>query len=138
VVQALFRASQDGVKVDLVVRSVCTLRPGIPGMSENIRIVSVLGRFLEHARMYRFANAGKPEYYIGSADLRPRNLRRRVELFAPVKDRACRAQIDTLLDTYLSDASAWELTSAGEYLRGHAGGASAQDQLMSDLAALRI
>ncbi len=135
VVQALFRASQDGVRVELVVRSVCTLRPGIPGMSENIRIVSVLGRFLEHARMYRFANAGKPEYYLGSADLRPRNLRRRVELLAPVKDRACRAQIDTLLDAYLSDPSAWELTSAGEYLRGHTGGPSAQDKLMSELAA---
>jgi polyphosphate kinase len=130
VVNALFRASQDGVRIELVVRGVCTLRPGIPGMSANIRVVSVLGRFLEHARMLCFANAGAPEYFIGSADLRPRNLRRRVELLAPVKDRACRAQLDTLLDTYLADPSAWELTSAGEYLRRHASGASAQDRLM--------
>jgi polyphosphate kinase len=134
IVNALFRASQDGVRIELVVRGVCTLRPGIPGTSENIRIVSVLGRFLEHARMYRFANAGAPEYYIGSADLRPRNLRRRVELLVPVKDRACRAQIDTLLDAYLSDPTAWELTSAGEYLRSHTGGTSAQDQLMTPAA----
>ncbi|HEX7939349.1 MAG TPA: polyphosphate kinase 1, partial [Gemmatimonadaceae bacterium] len=135
VVNALFRASQDGVRVELVVRGVCTLRPGIPGMSENIRVVSVLGRFLEHARIYRFANAGAPEYFIGSADLRPRNLRRRVELLAPVRDRACRAMLDTLLDTYLADPSAWELTAAGEYLRRHTGGASAQEQLMSGQAA---
>lgn len=129
VVNALFRASQDGVRIDLVVRGVCTLRPGIPGMSENIRVVSVLGRFLEHARVLCFANAGAPEYFIGSADLRPRNLRRRVELLAPVRDHACRAQLDTLLDTYLNDPTAWELTSAGEYLRRHTGGASAQEQL---------
>ena len=135
VVNALFRASQDGVRVELVVRGVCTLRPGIPGMSDHIRVVSVLGRFLEHARMYCFSNAGSPEYFIGSADLRPRNLRRRVELLAPVKDRACRALLDTLLDTYLADPSAWELTSAGEYLRRHGAGVSAQEQLMSEVAA---
>ena len=135
VVNAMFRASEDGVRIELVVRGVCTLRPGIPGTSANIRVVSVLGRFLEHARMYCFANAGSPEYFIGSADLRPRNLRRRVELLAPVKDRACRAQLDTLLDAYLADSTAWELTSAGEYLRRHGGGASAQEQLMSEPAA---
>ncbi|MEK7403319.1 MAG: polyphosphate kinase 1 [Gemmatimonadota bacterium] len=135
VVNALFRASQDGVRIELVVRGVCALRPGIPGMSDNIRVVSVLGRFLEHARMLCFANAGAPEYFIGSADLRPRNLRRRVELLAPVKDRACRAQLDTLLDAYLADPTAWELTSAGEYLRRHAAGASTQEQLMQDPAA---
>src|SRR5207247_1440179 len=88
VVSALFRASQDGVRVELVVRGVCTLRPGVPGASENIRVVSVLGRFLEHARVFHFANAGAAEYFIGSADLRARNLRRRVELLVPVRDRA--------------------------------------------------
>jgi polyphosphate kinase len=134
VVNALFRASQDGVQIELIVRGVCTLRPGIPGMSENIRVTSVLGRFLEHARVLCFANAGSPEYFIGSADLRPRNLRRRVELLVPVKDRACRAQLDTLLDTYLSDPTAWELTAAGVYLRRHGGGASSQEQLMAGLA----
>src|SRR5439155_7337788 len=75
VVNALFRASQDGVRVELVVRGVCTLRPGVTGVSENISIVSVLGRFLEHARVFYFGNAGSPEYFIGSADMRPRNLR---------------------------------------------------------------
>ncbi|MEX2179026.1 MAG: polyphosphate kinase 1 [Gemmatimonadaceae bacterium] len=129
VVSALFRASQDGVRVELVVRSVCTMRPGISGVSENITVVSVLGRFLEHARVFHFANAGSPEYYIGSADLRPRNLRRRVELLTPVRDRACRAQLDALLDAYLNDPTAWELTSAGEYVRRHGAGASAQEQL---------
>ena len=130
VVSALFRASQDGVQVELVVRGVCTLRPGMTGVSENITVVSVLGRFLEHARMFYFANAGAPEYYIGSADLRPRNLRRRVELLVPIKDRACRAQLDTLFDSYLADAAAWELTSAGEYVRRHGTGPSAQDTLL--------
>lgn len=130
VVSALFRASQDGVQIDLVVRGVCTLRPGVAGVSENITVVSVLGRFLEHARMFHFANAGASEYFIGSADLRPRNLRRRVELLVPVKDRACRAQLDTLFDSYLADGTAWELTSAGEYVRRHGIGPSAQDLLL--------
>lgn len=132
VVSALFRASQDGVRVELVVRGVCTLRPGMTGVSENISVVSVLGRFLEHARVFYFANAGAPEYFIGSADLRPRNLRRRVELLTPVRDRTCRAQLDTLLDTYLSDPAAWELTSAGEYARRHGTGASAQETLLGE------
>jgi len=134
VVAALFRASQDGARVELVVRGVCTLRPGIPGVSHNISVVSVLGRFLEHARVFYFGNAGKPEYFIGSADMRPRNLRRRVELLAPVRDHACRAQLDTLLDAYVSDPTAWELTSAGEYARRRGAGLGAQEQLLGELA----
>ena len=134
IVNALFRASQDGVRVELVVRGVCTLRPGLSGTSENITIVSVLGRFLEHARIFYFANAGAPEYYIGSADMRPRNLRRRVELLAPVRDRQCRAQLDTLLDTYLGDTRAWDLTSAGEYVQRRGTGPGAQEILMGELA----
>jgi len=130
VVSALFRASQDGVRIELVVRGVCTIRPGVTGVSENVRVVSVLGRLLEHARMYRFANAGAAEYYIGSADLRPRNLRRRVELLTPVKDRACRAQLDTLFDAYMDDPTAWELTSAGEYVHRHGAGPGVQEQLL--------
>ncbi|HEU4996305.1 MAG TPA: polyphosphate kinase 1 [Gemmatimonadaceae bacterium] len=132
VVSALFRASQDGVQIDLVVRGVCTLRPGMTSVSHNIRVVSVLGRFLEHARVFHFANAGAHEYYIGSADMRPRNLRRRVELLVPVRDATCRAQLDALLDAYINDPTAWELTSAGEYLRRHGTGASAQDQLVAE------
>jgi len=99
--------------------------------------VSVLGRFLEHARVFYFANAGAPEYFIGSADMRPRNLRRRVELLAPVLDRQCRAQLDTLLDAYITDPAAWELTSAGEYVRRHGNGPGAQDQLLDLTAAMK-
>ena len=133
VVSALFRASQDGCRVELIVRGVCTLRPGLTGVSENVSVISVLGRFLEHARVFYFGNAGSPEYYIGSADMRPRNLRRRVELLVPVRDRGCRAQLDTLLDTYLFDPNAWELTSAGEYVRRHGTGSGAQEVLMGDV-----
>jgi polyphosphate kinase len=92
-------------------------------------VTSVLGRFLEHARVFHFANAGAAEYYIGSADMRPRNLRRRVELLAPVRDPRCRAQLDALLAAYLADGSAWELTSAGEYVRRHGKAPTAQDLL---------
>ena len=136
IVSALFRASQDGVRIELVVRGVCTLRPGVAGMSENITIVSVLGRFLEHARVFHFANAGSPEYFIGSADLRPRNLRRRVELLASVRDSTCRAQLDAILDLYLSDPTAWELTNAGEYVRRHGTGPSAQEMMLGESAFL--
>jgi len=136
VVNALFRASQDGVRVELVVRGMCTLRPGVTGTSENVRIISVLGRLLEHARVFCFANAGVPEYYIGSPDLRPRNLRRRVELLVPVKDSGCRAQLDTLLDTYFADPTAWELTSAGEYVRRHGVGPGTQELLLREPTAL--
>lgn len=132
VVTALFRASQDGVRVELVVRGVCTLRPGVPGVSDTISVLSVLGRFLEHARVFAFANAGAPEYFIGSADLRPRNLRRRVELLVPVRDRGCRAQLETLLDVYLSDPTAWELTTAGAYVRRHGTGPGAQEVLLGE------
>src|SRR5438067_2042368 len=94
VIGALYRASQAGVHVDLLVRGICMLRPGVPGLSSRIRVVSVLGRFLEHARIYYFASAGAPEYYSGWADWRPRSLRRRVGVIAPVDDRAARARID--------------------------------------------
>ena len=96
------------------------LRPGVPGLSSRIRVVSVLGRFLEHARIYYFANAGAPEYYIGSADWRPRNLRRRVEVITPVDDPAARARIDRVLELELADPGAWRLESDGSYTRSPA------------------
>jgi len=117
VIGALYRASQAGVDVALVVRGICMLRPGIRGLSERIRVVSVLGRFLEHGRIYHFANAGAPEYYVGSADWRPRNLRRRVEVIAPVGDAAARARLDRILDLELADPDAWTLASDGSYTR---------------------
>ena len=121
VIQALYRASQAGVEIDLVVRGICTLRPGVPGLSERIRIVSILGRFLEHARIYHFANGGGAEeggeYYIGSADWRPRNLRRRVEVVVPVFDAAARASLNNILTGELAAASAWLLRPDGGYDR---------------------
>jgi polyphosphate kinase len=119
VVQALYIASQAGVDVDLVVRGICTLRPGVPSLSERIRVVSILGRFLEHARIYHFGNggAGTEEYHIGSADWRPRNLRRRVEVMAPVFDPAARRKLDALLTRELGDQGAWTLQSDGGYDR---------------------
>jgi polyphosphate kinase len=97
------------------VRGLCTLRPGVPGHSDRIRIVSRLGRFLEHARIYQFGNGGEDEYYIGSADWRPRNLRRRVEVVAPVTDRDARATLDGLLTKELADPDAWVLEQDGGY-----------------------
>jgi len=117
VIGALYRAAQAGVDVDLVVRGICMLRPGIPGLSARIRVVSVLGRFLEHARIYHFANAGAPEYYVGSADWRPRNLRRRVEVITPVDDPAARARLDRILERELAEPGAWRLESDGSYTR---------------------
>jgi polyphosphate kinase len=117
VIQALYRASRAGVTVELVVRGLCTLRPGVPGHSERIRVVSRLGRYLEHARIYHFANDGVEEYYIGSADWRPRNLRMRVEVVAPVGDADARATLDSLLTEELADPSGWLLRPDGSYVR---------------------
>ncbi|OLC06226.1 MAG: polyphosphate kinase 1 [Gemmatimonadetes bacterium 13_1_40CM_66_11] len=117
VIQSLYRASQAGVDVDLVVRGICTLRPGVPGLSERIRVVSILGRFLEHGRIYHFANAGVEEYYIGSADWRPRNLRRRIEVMAPVFDPAARQRLDKVLTGELMTTEAWALRPDGGYDR---------------------
>ena len=117
VIQALYRASQAGVDVDLVVRGICTLRPGVPGLSERIRVVSILGRFLEHGRIYHFGNAGDEEYYIGSADWRPRNLRRRVEVMTPVFDPDARRRLDDVLTWELGTAEAWVLRPDGGYDR---------------------
>ena len=117
IIAALYRASQAGVPVELIVRGICRLRPGVPGLSEGIRVVSLLGRFLEHARIYRFANGGDAEYFIGSADWRPRNLQRRIETVAPVVDVDCRARVDAILDRELADPAAWVLSADGTYRR---------------------
>lgn len=117
VIQALYRASQAGVDIDLVVRGICTLRPGVPGLSERIRVMSILGQFLEHARIYHFGNGGSDEYYIGSADWRPRNLRRRVEVVTPVFDGDARGQLDKILGVEVASPSAWLLAADGSYER---------------------
>ena len=131
IVRALYHASSVGVTIDLIVRGICTLRPGVSGLSEKIRVVSVVGRFLEHSRIYRFANGGAPVYFVGSADLRPRNLRRRVELLVPVEDSANRALLDDTLELYLGDSRAWELGPSGEYLGRESGSSSAQEHLIA-------
>ena len=115
VIQALYTASRAGVEVDLVVRGLCTLKPGVPGLSERIRVRSVLGRFLEHGRIYHFANGGDDEYLIGSADWRSRNLRRRVEVVVPVVDPGSRERLDRILTRHLADPSAWQLDPEGRY-----------------------
>jgi len=116
IARAIYRAAQAGLQVDLIVRDSCRIRPGIPGLSENIRVISVVGRFLEHARIYYFCNGGDEEYLIGSADAMKRNLEHRVEVLVPVEDDALRAELRTLLDTQWQDMhSAWELLSDGSY-----------------------
>ncbi|MGH2800061.1 MAG: polyphosphate kinase 1 [Thermoleophilaceae bacterium] len=107
---ALYEASQAGVRVDLNMRGICCLRAGVPGVSENIRVVSVVGRFLEHSRLYGFWRGGEREYWMGSADLMPRNLDTRVELLAPIEDQALRSEVEDTLERCLADDTfAWEL-----------------------------
>jgi polyphosphate kinase len=117
IIAALYRASQAGVRVELIVRSLCALRPGLAGLSENIRVISILGRYLEHARIFRFANHSEPEYFIGSADWRTRNLSRRVEVACPVRDAAHRTRLDEIISAQLADPRAWELGCDGTYYR---------------------
>jgi polyphosphate kinase len=118
IMAALYRASQAGVKVDLLVRDTCCLRPGLPGVSENIRVVSVIGRFLEHGRIYYFRNGGEEEYFIGSADCMKRNLEGRVEVVIPIEDPLLRKELRTVLDVQLSgNHGEWEMQSDGTYLR---------------------
>lgn len=133
-VRALYDASAAGVPIQLVVRGICTLRPGVAPYSSTIRVVSIVGRFLEHSRVYRFENACAPEYFIGSSDLRPRNLRRRVELLVPVRDRAHQACLDELLARYLADPTAWELRADGSYDRAQRvdDDQSAQSRFLAD------
>jgi len=115
VIRALYAASQAGVEVDLVVRGICRLKPGVPGLSERIRVRGLIGRFLEHARIYHFGNAGDEEFFIGSADWRTRNLRRRVEVAAPVLEPGCRRRLDDILTRELADPAGWELDPDGGY-----------------------
>ena len=118
-IRALYAAAQAGVRIDLIVRGVCCLRPGVPGVSENIRVVSVIGRFLEHSRIYYFHNGGRFQVYCGSADLMRRNLDRRVEVLFPVEDRVLKKHMrDEMLEIYLRDTvNAHELQPDGSYLR---------------------
>ena len=118
IINALYDASNEGVEIDLLVRGICCLRPGVPGLSERIRVVSVIGRFLEHSRLYYFLNGGDEEYFIGSADWMPRNLERRVEVVVPIVDRALHHRLASLMRVYLSDnRQGWDLQSDGSYVQ---------------------
>jgi polyphosphate kinase len=118
-IRLLYRASQAGVRVQLLVRGICCLRPGLPGISENIEVTSVIGRFLEHSRIYYFHNGGDEEVYLGSADLMPRNLDHRVEILFPLADNKLIVRVrDEMLARYLSDtAKARRMLADGSYLR---------------------
>jgi polyphosphate kinase len=118
ITRALYRAAQGGVKIDLIVRDTCRLRPGIPGLSESVRVVSIVGRFLEHGRIYFFRNGGAEEYFIGSADCMKRNLESRVEAVVPVEDPTLRKELRAVFDAQLKpNHAAWEMRSDGSYLR---------------------
>ncbi|NTW69366.1 MAG: polyphosphate kinase 1 [Chlorobiaceae bacterium] len=115
-IRALYKASYEGVKIDLIVRGICCLKPGIAGVSENIRVISVTGRFLEHSRAYYFYNGGRAELFLGSADIMPRNLDHRVETLFPVFDRSCIRSVKSDLDLILSDnVKAWQMHDDGTY-----------------------
>jgi len=118
IIDALYAASQSGAQIDLLVRSMCSLRPGVPGLSERIRVRSIVGQFLEHSRVFMFGNGGRPEYYLGSSDLMPRNLDRRVEAVVPVTDPRLRHRLQEILDISLADdVLAWELGPDGSWRR---------------------
>ncbi|MEI8032519.1 MAG: polyphosphate kinase 1 [Chlorobiaceae bacterium] len=116
IIRTLYQASGAGVKIDLIVRGICCLKPGIAGVSENIRVRSIIGRFLEHSRAYYFNNGGKPELYLGSADIMPRNLDHRVETLFPVFDKSCIRSVKSDLDIMMSDnLKAWSMNPDGTY-----------------------
>jgi polyphosphate kinase len=137
-IEALYRASQAGVPVELNVRGICCLRPGVEGVSDNIRVVSIVGRFLEHSRIYAFERDGECRVYIGSADLMPRNLDTRVELLVPVAEDSLRADLlDTLDRSFADNTNSWELDASGTWTRARPSGEprSVQPELMAGHAA---
>jgi len=114
----MYQASQAGVPVDVVVRGICAIRPGVPGLSDNIRVRSVLGRFLEHSRIFWFAGGGEPVVYIGSADLMHRNLDRRVEALVRLKDPSHLTELDELITLAMDPQTiSWHLQSDGSWVR---------------------
>ena len=116
IIRALFVASQSGVQIDIIARGICCLRPGVPGVSDNIRVISIVGRFLEHSRLWYFANGGSAEYFVGSSDWMPRNFDRRVEAVAPIESPSLHPRLLSLFETCLRDnRQSWELGANGEW-----------------------
>jgi polyphosphate kinase len=139
IVRALYRASQRGVTIDLIVRDTCRLRPGLDGVSSSIKVVSVLGRFLEHGRIYYFHNGGRAEYYIGSADAMQRNLEKRVEVLCPIEDPRLQSELRFILDTQLSDQrGAWDMMPDGSYAQRSGLGAKHSQQQMIERTERRL
>jgi polyphosphate kinase len=136
VIRALYVASQNGVEIDLIVRGICCLRPGIPGISDRIRVVSIVGRFLEHSRIISFENGGVPEVFIGSADWMSRNLRRRVEVLVPVEDPilAERIRSQVLSFSLADNKKAWRLLPDGSHVEPAVDGELSSQQVLMDNA----
>ena len=140
IIEALYRASRAGVKVDLLVRGICALRPGLPGVSDNITVRSIVGRFLEHSRIYRFENGGDPHYYIGSADWMERNFFHRVEAVFPVESKGMKEHVQEIIDTFRKDnVKARILQPDGTYLPAPAGTPAwdAQEEFLAEAARRR-
>ena len=130
IIALLYEASQAGVRIELIIRGMCCLYPGRKGLSESIRVVSIIGRFLEHSRIFWFGNGGNPEVYIGSADWMPRNLDRRVEAVTPVEEPTLREQLERLLQVYLDDnRGAFDMQSTGDFTQRHPDGTERNSQL---------
>ena len=122
IIETLYEASREGVEIDLIIRGICCLKPGIPGVSENIRVISIIGRFLEHSRIFYFQNGGQEEIYIGSADWMTRNLSRRVEAAAPIEDPHIFKELQEMLGIFLADnRQGWDLQPDGSYSQRHPG-----------------
>ena len=140
IIDLFYEASGAGVEIDLVIRGICCLRPGVPGLSENIRVRSIVGRYLEHSRIFHFANGageGVPAYYIGSADMMPRNLDGRVEVLAPVEDPDLAGRLQEILDVNLSaDCRAWRLSADGNWILE--GGDDDVQARLAELASARV
>jgi polyphosphate kinase len=128
-IRLLYDASRAGVKVDLIVRGVCSLRPGVPGLSDNIRVKSLIGRFLEHSRIFYFRAGGRDVTYVGSADMMPRNLNRRVEILFPIENAKLVKRLrEDILQRYLDDkAGSWTMDSDGVFTRAAQPGSKAFD-----------
>jgi polyphosphate kinase len=142
IIANLYRASQAGVSIDLIIRGMCCLRPGVPGVSENIRVISIIGRFLEHSRIYYFQNGGDPSVLIGSADWMTRNLDRRVEVITPIEDPDISKDLQEVLGIMLADnRQAWDMQADGSYQQRcpQAGtAAESTQQILMDMASQQI
>jgi polyphosphate kinase len=137
IIEALYRASQAGVPIQLNVRGICCLVPGVPGVSDTIEVVSVVGRFLEHSRIYSFHRGDEHVYYIGSADLMPRNLDTRVELLTPIEPPELQAELEDTLERCLADDTySWTMGSDGQWTRRQGDARSVHLELMERTLAL--